>query len=329
MFSSINLSDRLKAAVNQIEATGTSLQQRAVGQNQHPPPGSQQSQASSARPASQSVNRTQTPTSSAGDKSASNVANSTSPTRNTGLGTAGYATSTSALAEGALSGLRKSFNFGRQSADGTRPGPISPRGSTSSIPNPAQELKDIYSSPNGPSRPNSPAKFLNPSLTNFQLGSDPTSSVGTPRFKSPVSGLKSALAVTLPPDPDDPASFPLPPSPTIPNSPLTTSLSVPLTGFSDPLGASPLLPPADVDERVPVLGIEEPTPVEEKAEGAAELQGDNVNAMELKAGEESGSPISPESAEVNESSTELNGLSDLEKAEKRYEGELTSDMRPN
>jgi hypothetical protein len=53
-----------------------------------------------------------------------------------------------------------------------------------------------------------------------------------------------------PPNPEDPASYPLPPSPDL-RPPLEVT-----TGYADPLGASPLLPVSE-DTRVPGLVLED------------------------------------------------------------------------
>jgi len=267
--SYLNLSDRLKAAVNSIDAAGTHLQQRALGQNapQQAPQISQPGAASPSTPTSKAAAPTiQTaPTglqnqSTFGSSAPRDPALATSPTK------AGHPYSAAnALAEGALSNLRKSFNFSRQSLDHARSGPSSPRSpSTSVLPtSPIQELKDIPS-PNPSSRPSSPARFLS-TATQFSLGSDPSTAMGTPRPKSPLPRSKSPLQHP-PPDPDDPATYPLPPSPSIPSSPLP----VPSALFADPLGASPLLPPAD-EAIVPALEIEGPTPQTEEKVDAAQL----------------------------------------------------------
>lgn len=322
-----NISDRLKAAVNSIEATGTHLQQRAIGQNQHhqsPSSTSNQSTTSTSKPSSPSITR---------GPSATNVVNGakkdggeaatagTSPTK-TASGT-GYVGSTSALAEGALSGLRKSFNFSRPSLDSQRAGPSSPRASSSgpSVNPPSQELKDIPTSPvAGTSRPASPARFLN--AASFALGSDPSSVSGTPRARSPgpASSLtKSPLTVTLPPDPDDPATYPLPPSPTL--SPLPVSAQL----YADPLGASPLLPP--IEHEVPSLGFEAPTPAEEKDGPDAQLIRTLSKSAATPVGDVDETEASSDSKLQADGDAKGDGTSDLAKAERRYEGRQGDAMR--
>ncbi|KAK1925787.1 hypothetical protein DB88DRAFT_485114 [Papiliotrema laurentii] len=331
-----NLSDRLKAAVNQIEATGTSLSQRAVGQNQHHSQApANTSQGSSSRPQTPVASRpspSPISTDAAADKAeGSGTHAAVSPPKSA----AGYASTTTALAEGALSGLRKSFHFSRQSLDGVRPGaasgPSSPKASLSSSTSniKEQELKDIPTSPKAQSRPASPSRFLD---TSFQLGSGPSSSGASPRAKSPQpssSHLRTALKVTLPPDPDDPATFPLPPSPVVPTSPPPPSLSASTTMFGDPLGASPLLPPVE-DVAVPTLGVEEPTPVEEKEleDVTGEGAGANGDAQAPRvSSDSSGKPEDGQSVLVEKNvdgsskdkTTDEPSSAELEKAEKRYQ----------
>lgn len=97
MFSGVSLSDRLKAAVNQLEATGTSLQQRALtaAQQAQTPPERKVS-----NPAAKADDRPQSPRSPPPVGSAAN------------------------LADSALSGLnelRRSFSNFRNSQEGSRP----------------------------------------------------------------------------------------------------------------------------------------------------------------------------------------------------------------
>lgn len=288
----VSLSDRLKAAVNTLEQTGSSLQARAIGQGQ--------AQASAQQPQSQS------PTQSAGPS----IARSISPNPKTPTGTTsatgqsildGSALSptrnysTSQLAENALSGLRKSFQFGRdghgRSASGTSTtGPggdgvgVGGTGSGGQ-----QELKDITSPTqlNGvgsSSRPSSPApassRFLSTMTgtggggSNFAIGGDTPSLSGTPsRPRSPnPSGLgqghsqMTTRAQLATPHPDDPASYPLPPSATSATNPLPL-LSPGQPTFADPLGASPSLTP-QVPPDPPILGLHAPTPEDDENENA-------------------------------------------------------------
>lgn len=260
MFS-ISLSDRLKAAVNNLDAAGNALQAQARAIGQPVKDGS---------PRPPSPNATLKTTSAAsspliGPNVEKNHTQPDSPTRTT---SGHYVASTSALAENALSGLRKSFNFGgRPSIDGHRP-------SASIIQPSQQELKNIPSTP-GPteasgSRPSSPARNLNLNQPHFQLGSDPSSIAATPQSprspgpthsnlvpRSPRSPARQPLP---PPDPSDPATYPLPPSPTLSStSPLLSTSTV----YADPLGVSPLLDPHESFEP-PSLGPQEPSPIEEE-----------------------------------------------------------------
>lgn len=350
--SLLNLSDRLKAAVNSIDAAGTSLQQRALGQNQHSPgaaPSGSAPAQSSSRPQSPSVAKAASaasPIASPSVETSSTLptrekdhsATATSPTKYTSQHS--YAAA-NALAEGALTGLRKSFNFGRQSLEGARPGPSSPKAATTmgTLPTSqtaAQELKDIQASPTvGTSRPSSPGRFL---AASFSVGSDSPSMAGTPRAKSPrprspqPGGThKSPLATYPAPNPNDPATYPLPPSPTIPPSPLPLSPAL----YADPLGASPLLPPIRDEEHPvppdlpgpPAVAVEGPTPGEgvsadlaESASGAAI----SVNGATEKESLDEARP-SEEIRRSGESARASNGEEDtaakLAKAQRRYEGE--------
>jgi hypothetical protein len=197
----LSFSDRLKAVVNNLDAAGTSLQNRAIGQRDPQSPSSTANPPSSSRPASPIATSTKTVISATGlTPSTSNqpVSPSTKPN---------YTASGAALAENALSGLsglRKSFHFAPRPSG---PGPSGPGDHTRPQ---SQELKDLpqVSKVDPPSRSGSPARFVN---GNFQLGSEGSSKVGTPvprpeRVGSPLP----------PPNPDDPASFPLPASPELP-----------------------------------------------------------------------------------------------------------------
>ncbi|KAK8858687.1 hypothetical protein IAR55_002916 [Kwoniella newhampshirensis] len=284
----VSLQDRLKAAVNTLEATGSSLQARALNVNANPQSSPKESSAS--RPLSPSVGRSPNAASSSLATSPSletspstlklNV--DTSPTKSTTGGAAAaasaggvgaYVTSPSHLAENALSGLRKSFHFGRSSVDLTKPSSTSPT-------IPQQELRDITSAPAltttaGPS--SSRSSSSNPKLlgisTSFAVGSDPSSLSATPQPRSPLQLPSSRLgrrpSTTFPPpNPNDPATYPLPPSPTL--SPTTDSLTTSHM-FSDPLGASPSLQPGNHAEP-PQLELQGATPeVGKKEEEKVEL----------------------------------------------------------
>ncbi|WWC62715.1 uncharacterized protein I303_105312 [Kwoniella dejecticola CBS 10117] len=289
MFGS-SLQDRLNAAVKTLEATGSSLQARALSVNANPNantnantnPAPSSPKDTPRRTGSPSVSKSPIAPSSPLSTSTENV----SPTKSTGASAANaagsYVGSTAHLAENALSGLRKSFHFGRQSQDLPRPSST-----------PQQELKNINtptatpSSPSaGPSTPrsSSPNPKLLPTST-FTLGSDPSSRAATPIPKSPAGrrGSKLALAsdasadTTIPlppPDPSDPATYPLPPSPTLSAA---ETLTTPSTGFADPLGASPLLGPS-ADQEVPKLGLQVATPDTENKEDVVGLGMDVIGA---------------------------------------------------
>lgn len=311
----VSLSDRLKAAVNTLEQTGSSLQARAIGQPQSPSSSTGGAGASIARatsPAGASPRATGTGTSVHASGDAEGIA--TSPTRN-------Y--STSQLAENALSGLRKSFHFaardgttaqaqaGRTSSDGAVT-----VGGTQSRAGP-QELKDI-TSPTQPaggpssSRPSSPApvsgKFL------FALGNDTPSVTGTPRPRSPNPPVPSSLGPKHTPNPDDPASYPLPPSPTSASSALPLLSPAP-PGFADPLGASPSLAPQRPPDP-PSLRLSEEVG-HAKGNGAQEqieADADNVNGNQQAESASAGAGITP--------AMQNDVVVKVEEAAKRYEGKL-------
>ena len=123
MFSGVSLADRLKAAVNQLEATGSQLQARAIATANSATESVRASSGATpgaSRPGTPSVTVTSTspPKANAGAGSGSG-----SDAAATGSGST-YAQSTSHLAESALSGLRKSFNIARSSIDGSRPASV-------------------------------------------------------------------------------------------------------------------------------------------------------------------------------------------------------------
>lgn len=316
----VSLSDRLKAAVNTLEQTGSSLQARAIGQAQagQGPQSPSQSTSALARSVSPSNAATASPTQiSTGNVSTEPIRDlATSPTRT-------Y--STSQLAENALSGLRKSFNFHR---DG--PGHVRTASSSSPIAgnstNGQQELKDIASpSQNAAassSRPSSPAP-LSARLgtlvggSSFALGSNTPSVNGTasgtprPRSPNPLGGRSPKLKPLPPPNPDDPASYPLPPSPVIEPSQLLSP--VPPSAFADPLGASPSISPL-VPPDPPTLGLQSPTPDVEKTLAEAEASGEKVDdSSEQKGIAEPDSGTGPD-----EMSSEV--VKKVEEAAQRYEG---------
>ncbi|KAK4687060.1 hypothetical protein P7C73_g3070, partial [Tremellales sp. Uapishka_1] len=201
--------DRLKALGNSIDSVGTNLQ--AQGRNlTHSP--------SASSPTAEKVpSRTES-----------------SPTRPTAGLHHTASSSTSLLAENALSGLRKSFQLNRGSVE-TKLYTLG-----SGDPNHGQqELKDLPPSP-----VSSPARLF--TASHFGLGSLTPSVAGTPRLRTPPPAFP-------PPNPEDPSTFPLPPSPVI----LPVSLGP--SAYADPLGASPLIianDPADP----PRLDIELATP---------------------------------------------------------------------
>lgn len=106
MFSGVSLSDRLKAAVTQLEATGSQLQAKAIAATSMPAttsttPGGGGPPGGPSRPITPNVAKD-------GEKGGAESA------------------STAHLAESALSGLRRSFNVARASFDGSRPGSTEP-----------------------------------------------------------------------------------------------------------------------------------------------------------------------------------------------------------
>ena len=320
----VSLSDRLKAAVNTLEQTGSSLQARAIGQAQ--PGGQPQSPSQSTTTLARSVspsNTVNSPTqispanNGTTEHSARDIA--TSPTRT-------Y--STSQLAENALSGLRKSFNFHRDGPGHSRTASSSSPIAGNSSNTGQQELKDITSpgqnAAASSSRPSSPAPISARLGTlvggsNFALGSDTPSINGTasatprPRSPNPLGGRSPRLKPLPPPNPDDPASYPLPPSPVIVPSQLLSP--VPTSAFADPLGASPSISP-QIPPDPPTLGLQSPTPDVEKTLAEAEATIRDVDtAAEVK--ETGESAISAGPAEMN-----YEVVNKVEEAAQRYEGEL-------
>jgi hypothetical protein len=325
----VSLADRLKAAVNTLEQTGSSLQARAIGQGQAPGQTQPQSPTTNSTSLARSVSPGTTPSvttqAASGANPSSNIdaaALATSPTRN-------Y--STSQLAENALSGLRKSFNFGRDGAGHVRTA-SSPSGGVSMNGTNAgqgqQELKDITApvqNTAGPSsRSSSPAPVsarLRGALgggSNFALGSDPSSVNGTPRPRSPIGTRSPRLKHALPPpNPEDPATYPLPPSPSLAptQAQLLSPAPVTATGFIDPLGASPSLSPI-IPPEPPLLGLQSPTPDIEKTLAEAELAVDSKvpGGLDVTVPKDTASAAGP--AEMDNEVVKK-----VEEAAERYEGE--------
>ena len=316
----VNLSDRLKAIASGVDAAGTALQARAIGQPAN----------GTSRPTSPTVPlKLPSISSSAISNPAVERPHPESPTRTTsGL----YAASTSALAENALSGLRKSFNFAaRPTNESHRPaaagGPLGP-----------QEMRDFPATPSqvaGASRPSSPAAFLRPST--LQLGSELSSLNGTPLplhspFPMPDHLISQSSPSTLPPsipvsDATDPATYPLPPSPILSSSPI---VSVSSFAYADPLGASPVLESHEHSEP-PISRPRTPPPMAEKS---SEVVGLGVLEVEVEIPSEI---IQTDGNRALEGSAKpvKNGVPvaiDLEveqklaAADRRYEGTLTSPM---
>lgn len=339
----VSLSDRLKAAVNTLEQTGSSLQARAIGQGQGqaqspssttsaPSTGQHQQQQQHQHLAqSQSQSAGQTPTSNTGPSIARSISPNPKPTTSGAEGIAVSPTrnySTSQLAENALSGLRKSFQFGR---DGTGHGRsvsgASASGSAAGRESNGngngdgqQELKDITSPTQvgGSSRSGSPApasaRFLSTlgGGSNFALGNDtPSVSVSAtssrPRSPNPnpmgLTNMQTAQTarIQLPtPNPNDPASYPLPLSPTTTTNPLLSP--VPASAFADPLGASPSIAP-QVPPDPPVLEMHAPTPENERE--AEQVEGDGGGSLKI----------------ITSPSMETEVVQKVEEAAARYEGE--------
>ncbi|WVF69119.1 hypothetical protein IAT40_003893 [Kwoniella sp. CBS 6097] len=387
MFGS-SLQDRLNAAVKTLEATGTSLQARALSVNANPNANVNAATSSSSVPTSASASalgsgagpqRPKSPNTAKSSQPSSPVVTSNgeeskttanvSPTKTTTagathIGPGGYVNSTAHLAENALSGLRKSFHFGRSSTDLTRPtvstssssagvgtGAGSPQQELKSItspssPNPASATFTAAAGPSSSSKPSSPNPRLlaTPTIdSSFTLGSsDPPSRATTPTPipKSPILGsaagrrgsklaLSPSLAASDPlstsyptPDPSDPSTYPLPPSPTLSTS--DTLSTAPLTGgFADPLGASPLLQ-AEIEGDVPKFGLQEATPEVEKKEGDVGLGlGDGAAAVDGAAGHtidsslgQNGDGLVDASGEIKLSAEDAKKIVD---AERRYE----------
>jgi hypothetical protein len=319
----VSLSDRLKAAVNTLEQTGSSLQARAIGQGQ-PGQGQPQSPSQTTNALARSVSPSNAAAASPTQISTTNTTTAeqardlaTSPTRT-------Y--STSQLAENALSGLRKSFNFHRDGTGHVRTASSSsPVAGNSSNPG-QQELKDITSplqnAAASSSRSASPAPIsarLGTLVggTSFALGSDTPSINGTasgtprPRSPNPLGGRSPRLKPLPPPNPDDPASYPLPPSPIM--GPTQLLSPAPASAFADPLGASPSILP-QIPPDPPALGLQSPTPVMEKTLAEAEA---SISGVDLTTEPEDVKEIR-DASEPTEMSNEV--VEKVEEAAQRYEG---------
>ncbi|KIR42922.1 hypothetical protein I307_05089 [Cryptococcus deuterogattii 99/473] len=209
----VSLQDRLKAAVNSLEATGSSLQARALNANQHPhdTKDSGPQDATSANP----PHAPPSPTFQHSSSSKQDVRPKSVPVS---LNEAAYSgATTSQLAENALSGLRKSVQFGRSSLD--LPNSVGISSSLPATPN-GQEVKDISSPSLSASVPAEPSAFAGKSPTASSLEiSDATDGPAEIHARSiPLRALT------------DPISIPLPPSPTL--------SSISCSPEADPLGAS-------------------------------------------------------------------------------------------
>ncbi|KIR36120.1 hypothetical protein I352_01064 [Cryptococcus deuterogattii MMRL2647] len=209
----VSLQDRLKAAVNSLEATGSSLQARALNANQHPhdtkDSGPQDATSANPPPAPPS------PIFQHASSSKQDVRPKSVPVS---LNQAGYTgATTSQLAENALSGLRKSVQFGRSSLD--LPNSVGISSSLPATPN-GQEVKDISLPSLSASVPAEPSAFAGKSPTASSLEiSDATDGLAEIHARSiPLRALT------------DPILIPLPPSPTL--------SSISCSPEANPLGAS-------------------------------------------------------------------------------------------
>lgn len=241
----VSLQDRLKAAVNSLEATGSTLQARALNANQHPQDtrdsSPQDATSANPRPASPS------PPFPHSNNSKQDVRSKSVPVP---LNQAAYTgATTSQLAENALSGLRKSFQFGRSSLDLSDPVGIS-----SSLPaTPSgQGVKDIDLPSPSASVPAEPSAFAgkSPAVSFLQI----TDAANGP---TEIHARSTTMRTLIP---GDPMSIPLPPSPT-----LSSILPSP---EADPLGASTSYD--SVDEGT-IPGHKEPKPVEKPDQDEKDL----------------------------------------------------------
>ncbi|OXG18747.1 hypothetical protein C366_02856 [Cryptococcus neoformans Tu401-1] len=211
----VSLQDRLKAAVNSLEATGSSLQARALNANQHP-----QDTRGSSRQDAISANLPPVSPSPPFPHSSNNKQDVRSKSVPVSLNQAAYTgATTSQLAENALSGLRKSFQFGRSSLD--LPDSVGISSSLPTTPS-GQGVKDIdlpspsASVPAGPSA----SAGKSPAVSFLEI---PDATDGPTEIHTPSTTMKELF-------PRDPMSIPLPPSPL-----LSSILPSP---EADPLGAS-------------------------------------------------------------------------------------------
>lgn len=209
----VSLQDRLKAAVNSLEATGSSLQARALNANQHP----HDTKDSGPQDAT-SANPPPAPPSPIFQHSSSSKQDVRPKSVPVSLNQAGYTgATTSQLAENALSGLRKSVQFGRSSLD--LPNSVGISSSLPATPN-GQEVKDISLPSLSASVPAEPSAFAGKSPTASSLEiSDATDGLAEIHARSiPLRALT------------DPILIPLPPSPTL--------SSISCSPEANPLGAS-------------------------------------------------------------------------------------------
>lgn len=211
----MSLQDRLKAAVNSLEATGSSLQARALNANQHP-----QDTRGSSRQDAISANLPPVSSSPPFPHSSNNKQDVRSKSVPVSLNQAAYTgATTTQLAENALSGLRKSFQFGRSSLD--LPDSVGISSSLPTTPS-GQGVKDIdLPSPSAsvPAEPSASAG-KSPAVSFLEI---PDATDGPTEIHTPSTTMKELF-------PRDPMSIPLPPSPL-----LSSILPSP---EADPLGAS-------------------------------------------------------------------------------------------
>lgn len=194
----VSLSDRLKATLNQLEQTGSQLQQRAIS-------ATQPAQAAAAGPAASSSPRPASPASPTRPKVTPAAGASDSPL-SPGPSTSPTKSSTSHLAESAIGNLRRSLQLQRESLDLSRPG--------------SAELKEVKESKEikeadaptiavaASSRPETPKGLAAPFALGSLASSAQPSGKATPGDVSDADESKGADGKTA-----DPLSVPLPASP--------------------------------------------------------------------------------------------------------------------
>jgi hypothetical protein len=210
--------------------------------------------------------------------------------------------------------LRKSFNFAPRAS-----GSIDRDRNIGFDRRQSQELKDIPHTPLPTLVPTATDKLLN---ADFQLGSEGSSKATTPALRVDIGRVGSPLTIPVS-NPDDPASYPLPPSPELATSALKPEEKAP----GDPLGASPDIEPRESSD-VQGIDVQESTPVVEKrtfTAGSSADEGENIVGGSSSKSRSSGEiqPLRTSNgfeSEVAVDVVDAVDLEDLDDAKRRYAG---------